>query len=99
MLRITIDKGDLKIIAGAIVGSVFYLLNFPMLPFTFMELFGKQASSFDQMLSGFYSTLPVALIMTAIPGAVIGVIGLNMLATRISIPGSTRIKAEDQWHS
>lgn len=63
------------IISGAIVGSVFYMINFPMLSLTFAALYGYPIPTVVQnQMSNFLLILPSVAAVTLLSGAVIGII-------------------------
>ena len=64
------------LIAGAMVGSMFYILGYPMLPTTFAVFMGYH--DFDpvsDILPIFVNTLPIVLPFTIIVGAIMGMMG------------------------
>jgi hypothetical protein len=64
------------LIAGAMVGSMFYVLGYPMLPTTFAVFMGYH--DFDpvyDILPIFVDTLPAILPFTIIVGAIMGMVG------------------------
>ncbi len=68
------DKSIL--IAGAIVGSIFYILGYPMLPTTFAVFMGYgDFDPINDILPIFVNTLPSVLPITIVIGAIMGVVG------------------------
>ena len=64
------------ILSGAIIGSVFYIIGYPMLIWTFAEpLVVTPFDSMTQVLPNFLSTLSVVLTFTLGAGAVMGILG------------------------
>lgn len=71
-----IGTGKSTLIAGAMVGSIFYMLGYPMLPTTFAVFMGYH--DFDpvyDILPIFVNTLPAVLPFTIIAGAIMGMLG------------------------
>jgi hypothetical protein len=85
--------GNSRIIAGAIVGSIFYIFNYPMLIWVFatpldMQLINLQGIEAVSILtSNFLSTLPTVLAITLVPAAFMG-IASAYLSKKIAIPSS-----------
>ena len=64
------------LIAGAMVGSMFYVLGYPMLPTTFAVFMGHHDfDPVDDILPIFVDTLPAILPFTIIVGAIMGMVG------------------------
>lgn len=64
------------ILSGAIIGSVFYIIGYPMLIWTFAEpLVVTPFDSMTQVLPNFLNTLSVVLTFTLGAGAVMGILG------------------------
>src|SRR5919204_2721233 len=74
------------IISGAIVGSIFYILGYPMLPITFAEPLGYTFRSMSDILPNFIRTLPLVLLFTAVPGVAMGITGAIISTKRIRVP-------------
>src|SRR5919204_5242995 len=74
------------IISGAIVGSIFYILGYPMLPITFAEPLGYTFHSMSDILPNFIRTLPLVLLFTAVPGVAMGITGAIISTKRIRVP-------------
>ncbi len=64
------------LIAGAMVGSIFYVLGYPMLPTTFALFMGyHDFDPVNDILPIFANTLPAVLPFTIIVGAIMGMVG------------------------
>jgi hypothetical protein len=64
------------IISGAIIGSVFYIMGFPILVWTFVEpLIVTPFDSMTELLPNFLNTLSAVLIFTLVVGATMGILG------------------------
>ncbi|HYO06205.1 MAG TPA: hypothetical protein VER14_04410 [Phototrophicaceae bacterium] len=64
------------LIAGAMVGSIFYVLGYPMLPTTFAVFMGyNDFDPVNEILPIFANTLPTVLPFTIIVGAIMGMVG------------------------
>jgi hypothetical protein len=74
------------IIPGALIGMAFYVFNFPMLPMTFAALLSMPNQSISDVLPSTHATLSQAVTMTAIPGALAGVIGAIIASKKIKMP-------------
>ncbi|HEY5630753.1 MAG TPA: hypothetical protein VIR31_01365 [Nitrososphaeraceae archaeon] len=74
------------IISGAIIGSIFYIFGYPMLPITFAEPLSYTFHSMNDILVNFVKTLPLVLIFTAIPGMAMGVTGAFISIKKIKVP-------------
>jgi hypothetical protein len=72
-----------NLIAGALLGSGFYILNFPMVALTFAVLFGFPLRSIIlNEIYDFQSTLLLAIIITLIPGVIMGMLGTFIFMKR-----------------
>jgi hypothetical protein len=93
-IKSKIGIGDSQLIAGAIVSSIFYIFNYPMLTWAFatpldMQLANLQGiEAIDILTSNFLSTLPTALAITLVPGALMGIVGAYLSSKKIAIPSS-----------
>jgi len=93
-IKSKIGIGDSQLIAGAIVSSIFYIFNYPMLTWAFatpldMQLANLQGiEAVDILTSNFLSTLPTALAITLVPGALMGIVGAYLSSKKIAIPSS-----------
>jgi hypothetical protein len=74
------------IISGAIIGSIFYILGYPMLPITFAEPLSYTFHSMNDILVNFVKTLPLVLVFTAIPGMAMGITGAFISIKKIKVP-------------
>ena len=64
------------ILSGAIIGSVFYIIGFPMLVWTFAEpLIATPFDSMTEIMPNFLSTFSTVLAFTLGVGAVMGILG------------------------
>lgn len=64
------------LVAGAMIGSIFYIMGYPMLPFPFAVQLGYQDfHPINDVLPIFVDTLPTVLPFTIINGALMGMIG------------------------
>lgn len=94
-VRSKIGEGDSQLIAGAIIGSMFYIFNYPMLIWGFsipldMQLANLQGMEAVTILtSNFLSTLPNALAITLVPGALMGILGAYVSSKKITVPSSS----------
>jgi hypothetical protein len=96
---ITRSKKTLKdetsvIISGAIIGSIFYILGYPMLPMTFAEPLSYTFHSMSDILINFVRTLPLVFVFTAVPGVAMGITGAiisvnKIKVSRTNIPSNT----------
>ena len=73
-------------IGGAIIGSVFYIVGYPMLPITFAEPLSYTFHSMNDISTNFVRTLPLVFILTAGPGAALGIIGAIISVKKIRVP-------------
>ena len=96
-VRSKIGEGDSQLIAGAIIGSMFYIFNYPMLIWAFsipldMQLANLQGiEAITILTSNFLSTLPTALAITIVPGALMGILGAHVSSKKITVRSSTLI--------
>ncbi|HEY6885930.1 MAG TPA: hypothetical protein VI278_18005 [Nitrososphaeraceae archaeon] len=74
------------IISGAIIGSIFYIFGYPMLPITFAEPLSYTFHSMNDILVNFVKTLPLVLVFTAIHGMAMGVTGAFISIKKIKVP-------------
>jgi hypothetical protein len=79
------------IISGAIIGSIFYIIGYPMLPMTFAEPLSYTFHSMNDILVNFVRTLPFVLVFTAIPGVAMGITGAIISVNKIKVPQTTNI--------
>lgn len=64
-----------KMIAGTLVGSIFYFLNYPMLTWTLGNLLGTDLVSINEVLPTFLNTIVPLSILTLLAGALMGFVG------------------------
>jgi hypothetical protein len=74
--RFNVEKSF--IISSALVGSVFYILGYPLLPITFAEPLGFSFNSMSELHDNFMVTLPGILLFTVPYGALMGSIGADV---------------------
>ncbi len=74
------------IIAGALIGIIFYIFNYPMLPMAFAELLNQPNLSIEDILPSMYASLSQVMIMTAIPSVLAGIVGAVTGSKKIQIP-------------
>jgi hypothetical protein len=80
-------KADrLAIISGAIIGSIFYIIGYPLLPITFAEPLSYTFHSMNDISVNFVRTLPFVFIFTAIPAVAMGIIGSIISVKKIRVP-------------
>ena len=75
-----------SIISGAIIGSIFYIFGYPMLPITFAEPLSYTFHSMNDILVNFVKTLPLVLVFTSVPGIAMGIIGAFVSIKKIRLP-------------
>jgi hypothetical protein len=83
--KITIlrDKVESIIIPGAIIGSAFYLIGFPILVWTLAQPFSNTSfQSYNDIIPAFLNTLPIVLVTTLVSGSALGVIG-SIISTKV----------------
>lgn len=71
-----------KLVAGTIVGSIFYFLNYPMITWTFGNLLGYNLDSINGVLPTFLNTIVPLSILTLVTGSIMGLVG-SLLFSRI----------------
>ena len=74
------------IISGAIIGSIFYIFGYPMLPITFAEPLSYNFHSMNDIMVNFVKTLPLLLVLTTVPGMAMGIIGAFVSIKKIRVP-------------
>jgi hypothetical protein len=95
-IKSKLGVGESELIAGAMLGSTFYIFNYPILVWAFatpldMELANLQGIEAVSILtSDFLSTLPTALAITLVLGALMGMVGAY-LSKKIVIPSSSSL--------
>jgi predicted PurR-regulated permease PerM len=105
MLRSKQSKtNNTSIIAGAIIGSMFYIMGYPMLPITFAEPLSYTFNSIDDILVNFIDTLSIAIVPTTVFGIIMGIIGaiiatkkiIKILEANNDVPSSRMPKQTDK---
>ena len=101
-IRSKIGLRESEVIAGAIIGSTFYVLGYPMLSMTFVNLLLGPGAVFLTPLfilnfPNFLSTLPTVLAITMVPGALMGIIGAIISSQKIAIPQKENILKEIKY--
>jgi hypothetical protein len=79
------------IIGGAIIGSIFYVLGYPILPFTFAEPLSYTFHSMSDIYLNFIITLPLVLVLTVVPGVVMGIAGAIISTKKIEVPYAKKV--------
>jgi hypothetical protein len=82
-------------IAGAIIGSIFYIIRYPMLPITFAEPLSYAFHSINDIPANFVRTLPLVFILTAGPGVALGIVGAILSVKKIKVPQTKKIIASN----
>jgi hypothetical protein len=96
-IKSKIGVGESELIAGALLSSTFYIFNYPMLVWAFatsldMQLANLQGIEAVSILtSDFLSTLPTALAITLVPGALMGIVGAYLSSKKIVILSSSSL--------
>src|SRR5215217_1337092 len=75
-----------EIVTGIIVGSIFYVLNYPMLTWTFSLPLNMPLESINNILPNFVNSMPIVLAIPLGAGAVMGMIGAIISSKTINIP-------------
>jgi hypothetical protein len=81
----------LAIISGAVIGSIFYMIGYPMLPITFAEPLSYTFHSINDISVNFVRTLPFVFIFTAIPAVAMGIIGSIISVKKIRVPNRRNV--------
>lgn len=76
-------------IAGAMIGSVFFIFSMPLIGMTFIQFYIFSGVSGYNLLPEFVDTLLVILGAMSIPGAIVGIISVRFAKKKISIPKIT----------
>jgi hypothetical protein len=79
------------IISGAIIGSMFYVIGYPMLPITFAEPLSYTFHSMTDILTNFLRTLPLVLLFTTVPGVAMGISGAIISTKVIKVPHAENV--------
>lgn len=91
-IKLKIGVRESELIAGAIVSSTFYIFSYPMLAWVFAIPFNMQIANLQGieavsiLTSDFLGTLPAALAITLVPGALMGIVGAYISSKKIAIP-------------
>jgi hypothetical protein len=81
-----VTKTKIELVAGAIIGSTFYILDFPMLTLTFERLFAAPLRTIVQnLMPNFLQTLPLSLAISIISGIIVGIIGTAIFSRKIKM--------------
>ena len=95
-IKLKIGVRESKLIAGAIVSSTFYIFSYPMIAWVFATPLDLQIANLQGieavsiLTSNFLGTLPAALAITLVPGALIGIVGAYISSKKIAIPRKWR---------
>jgi hypothetical protein len=81
-----LNADRVAIISGAIIGSIFYFIGYPMLPITFAEPLSYTFHSMNDISVNFVRTLPFVFIFTAIPAVAMGIVGAIISVKKITVP-------------
>ncbi len=81
-----IDIQRSVIIAGALIGSSFYIFGYPMLPMTFAEPISYTFHSISDILVNFIRTLPLVFAITLAPAVAMGIAGAVLSTKKIETP-------------
>ena len=68
-------KGRALIISGAILGSAFYFISYPLITYTYNEVVFDKAISGSVILHVFLEQMPIVLPLVALPAAAMGALG------------------------
>jgi hypothetical protein len=79
-----------EIISGMIIGSIFYVLNYPMLTWTFSLSLNMPLQSINNILPNFVNSIPTVLAITLVPSAIMGMIGAIIFFKIINSPRSSQ---------
>jgi hypothetical protein len=96
-IKSKIGVGESELIASAILTSMFYIFNYPMVTWAFatpldMQLANLQGIEAVSILtSNFLSTLPTILAIILVPGALMGIVGAYLSSKKIAIPSSSSL--------
>ncbi|HZD33827.1 MAG TPA: hypothetical protein VE130_01365 [Nitrososphaeraceae archaeon] len=96
-VRSNLGSRATELIAGMLVGSVFYIFNYPMITWAFaipLEMpianqLGIQAV--NNLTSNFLSTLSVILAITLMPAALMGLLGVFIVSKKMLISGAWNV--------
>ena len=90
VIKSKIRSPTAEIISGMIVGSIFYVLNYPMLTWTFSLPLNMPLESINNILPNFINSIPTVLAITLVPGAIMGMIGAIISFRIINVPRSSQ---------
>jgi uncharacterized membrane protein YidH (DUF202 family) len=79
-----------EIISGMIIGSIFYVFNYPMLTWTFSLPLNMPLESINNILPNFVNSMPTVLAITLVPSAIMGMIGAIISFKIINVPRSSQ---------
>jgi hypothetical protein len=97
--KISTKKSEL--IAGSIIGSVFYMFSFPMIAWVFsipvgMNFVGMEGiEAIVNLTSDFQNSFISILSITAVPGAIMGILGAAVTLDKVYSPPKS-IRAENR---
>src|ERR671919_509000 len=95
-IKLKIGVRESELIAGAIVSSTFYIFSYPMIAWVFATPLDLQIANLQGieavsiLTSNFLGTLPAALAITLVPGALIGIVGAYISSKKLAIPRKWR---------
>ena len=90
--RRIIDIKNSKLIAGAIIGCIFYIFNFPMIAWVFGIPLGmnfdeiQSIDAISNLYSDFQNSLMSMVVLTILPGALMGILGGIIVSSKICLP-------------
>jgi hypothetical protein len=90
VIKSKIRSPTAEIISGMIVGSIFYVFNYPMLTWTFSLPLNMPLESINNILPNFVNSMPTVLAITLVPGAIMGMIGAIISFRIINVPRSSQ---------
>jgi hypothetical protein len=91
-IKLEIGVRESELIAGAIVSSTFYIFSYPMIAWVFATPLDMQITNLQGieavsiLTSDFLGTLPAALAITLVPGALMGIMAAYISSKTIAIP-------------
>jgi hypothetical protein len=97
--KVSIKKSEL--IAGAIIGSVFYMFGFPMITWVFSIPIGMNfvdmegIEAIGNLTSDFQNSFISIISLTAAPGAIMGILGAAVTSDKVYSPPKS-IRAESR---
>jgi hypothetical protein len=90
--RRIIDIKNSELIAGAIIGCIFYMFNFPMIAWVFGNPLGmnfdeiQSTDAISNLYSDFQERLMSMIGITILPGALMGILGGIIVSSKICLP-------------